>query len=159
MRGTSSLFCCFLLKKTKRWEVRESLSKNPLGTVQKLRSVGVSRCVKVETLRQHYVMGEGGGIGRKHDEKHYVFPSFLFISKGILNRINFGFFLFNIYVVLSIELNVDITETVFFLPQSLIIWPTAISLTWRLNLVQKILTLLKLFIHHYCASTKLFVTQ
>ena len=76
--------------------------------------LGVGRCVKVETLRQHYVRGEGGGIGRKHDEKHYVFSSFLFISKGILNRINFDFFLFNIYVVLSTELNVDITETVFF---------------------------------------------
>ena len=39
--------------------------------------LGVGRWVKVKTLRLHYVRGEGGGIGRKHYEKHYVFFSFL----------------------------------------------------------------------------------
>ena len=39
--------------------------------------LGVGRWVKVKTLRLHYVRGEGGGIGRKHYEKHYVFSSFL----------------------------------------------------------------------------------
>ena len=38
--------------------------------------LGVGRWVKVKTLRLHYVRGEGGGIGRKHYEKYYVFSLF-----------------------------------------------------------------------------------
>ena len=39
--------------------------------------LGVGRWVKVKTLRLHYVRGEGGGIGRKHYEKYYVFLFFV----------------------------------------------------------------------------------
>ena len=38
--------------------------------------LGEGRWVTVETLRLHYVRGEGGGIGRKHYEKYYVFSLF-----------------------------------------------------------------------------------
>ena len=53
--------------------------------------LGVGRWVKVKTLRLHYVRGEGGGIGRKHYEKYYVFSLFC-ETKGKKRKKNYVVF-------------------------------------------------------------------